>query len=374
MNDVVEGDDAQNMERAFTPHRLSDPMHPQPGMQASPILTSAHKIAIAGLGLIGGSLALRLAERGRFVIGWNHNDKPYAAARQHHIRCVDTLEELAGGKPDVLVLATPLVAMPQVLDGLAPFISPATTLTDVGSVKTMVRQQVQHAGLSEYYVGAHPMAGNEHSGFKAADSSIFNEALWALTVDETTHYERFLTVADMITQGVGNRIVTLDDHIHDCSAALISHMPHVVSTAMSALLVDSPDRNIAAAMAAGSWRDMTRVSLTDPDRTQAMVEEDADNVAHLLRDMARRLTDVADALSPSRDEQSLDDFFASPEAFRQYRRVLSDRASASNALSEQELIIPSHDWGHSLIESARRGEQILRFDTTHTAKVIARSM
>ena len=102
-------------ESAPFPHMdLSGPehMHPMAGMAASPVLTSAHKIAVAGLGLIGGSLARRLAARGRFVIAWNHNDRPYEQARSQGIHCVDTLEELAKGKADVLVLATPLRAMP----------------------------------------------------------------------------------------------------------------------------------------------------------------------------------------------------------------------------------------------------------------------
>ncbi|MFT8703894.1 prephenate dehydrogenase [Bifidobacterium aquikefiricola] len=376
-------------------------------MQASPILTSAHKIAIAGLGLIGGSLALRLAQRGRYVIAWNHNSRPYEAAARHNILCVDSLEALAAGKPDVLVLATPLTAMPAVLAKLAPVLSPATTLTDVGSVKTEVRQQVRNAGLSHYYVGAHPMAGNERSGFAAADPTLFDDALWAVTVDDDTRYDRFLTVADMITQGVGNRIITLDDHIHDSSAAMISHMPHVVSTALSSMLVDSEDRNIEAALAAGSWRDMTRVSLTDPGRTKAMVEEDAANVASLLRQLSARLNTVAQSLEQlseassdkpvdekdesdvSRAQQQLAAFFQSPEPFRIYKRKTWDssgsastdsRTSDKHSLTQQTeanhdtIRIPERGWQQALIESAKAGEQITAFATTHEARIIARSL
>ena len=89
----------------------------------------------------------------------------------------------------------------------------------------------------------------------------------------------------MIVDHCSNRLIVLDDATHDRCAALISHMPHVISTAMINELVANPNRNIAAALAAGSWRDMTRVALTDPNRTRAMVEEDAANVEALLRNM-----------------------------------------------------------------------------------------
>ena len=76
-------------------------------------------------------------------------------------------------------------------------------------------------------------------------------------MDESTDYRRFLDVAAMITKDVGNRVIVVDDETHDKAAAMISHMPHVVSTALINELVANPDRNIAAALAAGCWRDMT---------------------------------------------------------------------------------------------------------------------
>ena len=255
-------------------------------------------VGIVGLGLIGGSLARRLTERGVRVVAWNHRPHPYAQAEADGIFCKSTLSELMDAEPDVVVLCNPLKAMPAILAALAPLMGdhPNTTLTDVGSVKGMVRDQVKAAGLGKCYVGAHPMAGNELSGWQAADPHLYDGALWAITVDESTDYRRFLDVAAMITKDVGNRVIVVDDETHDKAAAMISHMPHVVSTALINELVANPDRNIAAALAAGCWRDMTRVSLTDPDRTRAMVEEDSLNVEALLRRMAARLTDMADQL------------------------------------------------------------------------------
>jgi prephenate dehydrogenase len=340
------------------------------------------RIAIVGLGLIGGSLARRLANAGCEVIAWNHNDRPYATAEADGIICKPTLATLAEANPDVLVLCNPLKAMPQILGALKPLINPeTTTLTDVGSVKGMVRDQVKAVGLDGCYVGAHPMAGNELSGWEASDPQLYDGALWAITVDENTEYRRFLTVADMIVNRCGNRLIVLDDATHDRCAALISHMPHVVATAMINELVANPNRNIAAALAAGSWRDMTRVALTDPNRTRAMVEEDAANVETLLRDMANRLTlmanvlhDMADAnVRPTEgDVRQMDRFFAQGQPFRDYKAAVK-QPDYTERCEKIKLAIPEDDWRRTLLESARRGEHIVRFEGEHDVIVEVRS-
>ena len=347
-------------------------------------LQQARTVGIVGLGLIGGSLALRLVGRGRTVIAWNHTSRPYASARAAGVQCVDTLDALAAAAPDVIVLCNPLKAMPSVLDGLAGAIRPETTLTDVGSVKGMVRDQVVAAGLNAQYVGAHPMAGNELSGWTAADPSLYDGALWAVTVDGHTDYARFLTVMELITGGVGDRVIVLDDDVHDRAAALISHMPHVVATALANQLTDDPNRNIAAALAAGCWRDMTRVALTDPDRTRAMVEEDAANVEVLLRAMAGRLAAVADLLRAERREcgehggsmasdgaaAALRDFFADADPFRAYKAA--ERAGVAS-YERRTVEVSERGWRGELLESARRGEHVVHVDGSRTFAVEVRS-
>ena len=314
------------------------------------------------------------------VVAWNHRPHPYAQAEADGIFCKSTLSELMDAEPDVVGLCNPLKAMPAILAALAPLMGdhPNTTLTDVGSVKGMVRDQVKAAGLGKCYVGAHPMAGNELSGWQAADPHLYDGALWAITVDESTDYRRFLDVAAMITKDVGNRVIVVDDETHDKAAAMISHMPHVVSTALINELVANPDRNIAAALAAGCWRDMTRVSLTDPDRTRAMVEEDSLNVEALLRRMAARLTDMADQLhAGAAGEQDVMGFFAEGDPFRRYKAAVThagitaaqdgtataapQAGTTAAGFPERELAVPEAGWQQTLLFSARRGEAITGF-------------
>ena len=329
-------------------------------------------IGIVGLGLIGGSLARHLAANGYRVIAWNHRPHPYEQARRDGIVCVDSLEELAGhpgARPDLIVLCNPLKAMPQMLSRLAPVIDrTTTTLTDVGSVKALVRQQVVAAGLGDCYVGAHPMTGTERSGFEASDPSLFDHALWAITVDESTDYRRFHVVARMITEGCANRCIVIDDGTHDRAAALISHMPHVVATALINELTDNPDRNIAAALAAGSWRDMTRVALTDPQRTRAMVDEDAENVETLLRHMADRLVAVADALHDG-DDRQIGEFFAHGQPFRDYKAACVRANTQAETPETMDMLLNLATWREQLLESARRGEQVTGWHSDAVAVV-----
>lgn len=328
-------------------------------------------IGIVGLGLIGGSLARRLVGHGCRVIAWNHRPHPYAEATRDGIECADSLAQLAQKRPDIIMLCNPLRAMPSVLAELKDVIDrDATTLSDVGSVKAEVRAQVTDAGLADCYVGAHPMAGTELSGFSASDPGLYDDALWAITVDECTDYQRFLAVARMITEQVGDRVIVLDDATHDRSAAMISHMPHAVSTALINELSSSSDRNIAAALAAGSWRDMTRVALTDPERTRAMIEEDSDNVERLLRELSSRLLTFADNLHHG-DDEALRGFFAEGQPFRDYKKQSS---KGGNVQGEPfELGIDTRSWQNVLLESARRGERIIRFIEPTKALVEVRS-
>ena len=337
-----------------------------PAIAADGIECPQH-VGIVGLGLIGGSLAVRLRSAGCAVSAWNHRAHPYETAARIGIECKDTLEELVEAQPDVLVLCNPLVAMPKILQTIKPIIDPArTTLTDVGSVKGLVREQVHAAGITDCYVGTHPMTGNERSGWTAANPGIFDNALWALTYDEHTEYRRIVQVAGLITRGLQNSLIVIDDETHDRAASLISHMPHVVSTALINQMTADPDRNIAAELSAGSWRDMTRVALTDPDRTCAMVVENSQNVEVLLRQMASRLTEFADALRDD-DVAAIHRFFTEGQPYRDFKQRLSNRNSGETETVFTTLRIHPEHWRSDFLESAKRGEYIVRFTSGHHA-------
>ena len=348
-------------------------------------------VGIVGLGLIGGSLAKRLAKLPECrVYAWNRHHDPYEEAENLGIDCVENVQDLAKLRPNVLILCNALFAMPSILQEIAPYIDKSrTTISDVGSVKTLVRNQVAAAGLQDCYVGAHPMAGSEFTGWKASSAELLNGALWALTVDNNTEFWRVANVLRMIVSLCKNRAIVLDDETHDNSAALISHMPHVVATALANVLCEQSNRAIALQLSAGSWRDMTRVALTDPQRTRAMVSENRNNTAKLLRSVISELTFAANMLD--QDAQAADDneqeFFAKAQSWREYKyqqrnssKTNTDQSDDMNQSDAANSRLWKYDsrsnWQKDLLESARLGESIVELfgsNTNESSQLLLRS-
>ncbi len=222
----------------------------------------APPVSIVGLGQLGGSLAAALVAAGRPVSGW---DTDPAARDAAAARGVTITREHSG----VVVLAVPLPAMASALDGLD--VDPAATVTDLGSVKGPVLRALTPA-LGTRFVGGHPMCGTERSGHAAADAGLFAGARWALCVEPDTELPRWLRVAE-VALAVGAEVVPVTAAEHDDAVAAISHVPHLLAAALAAAAADAGP--LALALAAGSFRDGTRVIGSDPAFVTAMVEGNA---------------------------------------------------------------------------------------------------
>ena len=238
-------------------------------MTSFPIPTMpAPPVAVVGLGQLGGSLAAALAAAGREVSGW---DVDPAAREAAAARGVTITQEMGG----VVVLAVPLPAMNTALEGLT--IDPDATITDLGSVKRPVVASLE-AAFGGRFVGGHPMCGSERSGHTAVDPTLFAGARWALCLEPGTELPRWLRVAE-VALAVGAEVVPVTAVEHDDAVAAISHVPHLLAAALAAAAATSP---LALALAAGSFRDGTRVIGSDPAFVTAMVEGNAVPTAEAL--------------------------------------------------------------------------------------------
>ena len=250
-------------------------------------------VAVIGLGLIGGSLLHALAAAGHRVTGFDADPGTRSAARAARFTVADSVREAAEAA-ELVALAVPLPVLPAVLDELAGY---AGLITDVTSVKGAVLALAGKHGLRRF-VGGHPMAGKETSGFAAADPRLFDGCIWVLGLEpHGTDLTDWLALAELFT-ALGARVVPVTAAEHDRVVAEVSHVPHLLAAALARQLAGNP---AAGALAAGSFRDGTRVAATRAELTAAMCGGNAVEVGHALDKVIgdlSRLRDLLEAPDP----------------------------------------------------------------------------
>ena len=251
-------------------------------------------VAVIGLGLIGGSLLQALAVGGHRVVGFDADPATRGTARTAAARATaDRRWQIAGTVRDAIreaelvVLAVPLPALPGVFTELADYDGLVTDVTSVkGPVRDLAQKHLRLAG----YIGGHPMAGKETSGFAAADPRLFDGCAWVLCLEE--NLADWLLLARLFTE-LGARVVPATPDEHDRAVAAVSHVPHLLAAALTSAVTNDP---LAAALAAGSFRDGSRVAATRPELTAAMCGGNAAAVVPALEAVLKKLDDLYDAL------------------------------------------------------------------------------
>lgn len=281
-------------------------------------------VAVIGLGLIGGSVLRALAAAGHRVSGYDADPATRATARtaaaQAHSsarwQVTPTVRDTVA-RAELVVLAVPLPAVGGVLDQLADT-GYAGLVTDVTSVKTPVRDLVEQrlhrpprrlAG----FVGGHPMAGRETSGFGATDPTLFAGCAWVLCLEpRDTSTADWLELAALITP-LGARVVPTTAAEHDRAVAAVSHVPHLLAAALVSASADDP---LAGTLAAGSFRDGTRVAATRPELIAAMCGGNADAVGPALDALLAALRQARTAVDADDPIAALRDWLAPASAAR----------------------------------------------------------
>ncbi|MCH4250237.1 MAG: prephenate dehydrogenase/arogenate dehydrogenase family protein [Microbacteriaceae bacterium] len=280
-------------------------------MTAAPA-SGPRPLGIVGLGLIGGSIARAVAPDGPVVA-------VDAAVREAPgIELVDSIGELCARHPWLIVVATPLRAMPAVFAELDAAVDAETTLADVASVKGPLLAQLDELlpRSRGQYLSLHPMAGTEFSGFSHSAPDLLTGAPWAVVpAPWGIAPERLLQVVAWLCSRFSARVHPLPAPAHDAAVALISQFPHVLANTLLALAGRSPAAAVALGLAAGSFRDGTRVAGTATARTEAMVLDNATAVIPLLEAAAASLQDTAAELRHGRPGN----IFPEAEATRAHR-------------------------------------------------------
>jgi prephenate dehydrogenase len=235
---------------------------------------------VLGLGLIGGSVMRAAADAGREVFGYNRSIEGVRAATGDGFDAGENIEKVlkrAAKTGALIVIAVPVPALSIVL-GHVRALAPDCPLTDVTSVKVAVLNQVKSVGLLANFVGGHPMAGTAQSGWAAGDSGLFVGAPWVVSVDDHVDPKVWAMVMDLALDCEAIVVPARSDE-HDAAAAAISHLPHLMAEALAATAGQVP---LAFALAAGSFRDGTRVAATAPDLVRAMCEANSEQLLPAL--------------------------------------------------------------------------------------------
>ncbi|MFI5839378.1 prephenate dehydrogenase [Catenuloplanes sp. NPDC051500] len=260
------------------------------------------RVAVIGMGLIGGSVLRALAAAGHKVTGFDSDPATRGTARTASAEAplrarwqIAPSVSAAVADAELCIVAVPLTALGTVLDELTGR-GFGGLITDVTSVKVPVLELAeQYLGGSQRlagFVGGHPMAGRETSGFTAADPRLFDGCAWVLGLEPgRTMLGDWLDLADLVT-GLGARAVPATAADHDRAVAAISHVPHLVASAVA----EQAAGPLAAALGAGSFRDGTRVAATRSELVAAMCGGNAEAVRPVLDAVIASLTAARDAL------------------------------------------------------------------------------
>lgn len=266
-----------------------------------------NRIAILGTGLLGTSVGLALKAAGFRgpIIGWNRS--PEAAHTALKMGALDTLAPTpadAASTADLILLAVPIYATLDLMEQLAPILTPDQLLTDVGSTKAQIAEaaaRLYNQPSRAAFLPGHPMAGKERGGAELADAHLFRNAVWLFTDDPAAHRtpRASALIADWraLVAAMGSRLLDLDPLRHDQLVAWVSHLPQFTATALGALLEeevgDAPElkdvggralREMTrlAASPYSMWRDIASTNTQAIDRVLAALEQ---RIAHLRENL-----------------------------------------------------------------------------------------
>jgi prephenate dehydrogenase len=246
------------------------------------------KIAVVGLGLVGGSLARALTRRGHRVLGV---DRPGPLRRARAARAISravTLRE-AVSEAEIVVLAAPPLANRRMLRQLAALAPAGLVITDVGSVKRPIVREAARLGLRGF-VGGHPMAGRERSGFAASSADLFRGRPWLLTPSASPRAEARVRA---MVRAVGGRPVRVSARAHDRAIAFLSHLPQLAAWALLGAATGDRETRRRLALAGPGFEDMTRLAKSPRGLWREILRENHDEIRRAQRAFARALSRAA---------------------------------------------------------------------------------
>ncbi len=275
-------------------------------------------IGFIGLGLIGGSIAkaIRRVHPDYRILAYDKDPETLSAAFASHL--IDLPCEEMDPRfftCDYLFLCAPVEINIHYMEHLSASLSPHTILTDVGSVKGEIHKKAAELGLDRHFIGGHPMAGSEKSGFAHAGDRLLENAYYILTPGGEVELDQLSDFSSLIASlGAIPMVLTAEEH--DFITAGVSHLPHIIASALVNLIsmLDN-DAEYMKTVAAGGFRDITRIASSSPVMWQQICLENQENISNVLDDYIRLLIQIRYFVD-NKEAEKLYQFFSSSRDYR----------------------------------------------------------
>jgi prephenate dehydrogenase len=271
------------------------------------------KLAVIGVGLIGGSFALALKEAGavNFVAGFGRTKENLQDALAFGV--IDdayTEIEEAVEDADVIMLAVPVRAMAELVKDMAPFLKNGAIITDAGSTKEVILGELfaflpSHAHI----VAGHPIAGSEQTGAAAAEPDLYKDKRVIITPDKTSE-DHAIEVVKKLWEACGAKVEMMDPSTHDIVLGAVSHLPHMVAYALVDTLMKWDDEVPMLRFSAGGLRDFTRIASSSPEMWRDICVDNEHVIVEALDRYIESLKKLRDEIKSGDDNKLLERFKA----------------------------------------------------------------
>ena len=286
----------------------------------------AKTIYIAGLGLIGSSMALGIKRDhpDYEILGYNRSQasRDIALERGMIDRATDDFASFAP-LADVIILSLPIKQTIAFLQELATLeLKEGVIISDAGSTKSAIVSTAEKcfADKSVRFVGAHPMAGSHKTGAASADVNLFENAYYIFTPSSLTTQDTLEEMRDLLS-GLHARFIEIDAKEHDRVTSQISHFPHILASGLMEQTASyAEEHEMARRFAAGGFRDMTRIAESEPGMWTSILLSNRETIIERIEDFKRRLDEVGQAISKG-DENQIWNFFNQAREQRQAMEI-----------------------------------------------------
>lgn len=281
---------------------------------------SRPRLAVVGIGLIGGSFARALKRANVIdeIIGFSNDAAERKTAVELGVvdRCANSAAD-AAREADVVVIATPVGTIPAVLQEIAPVLGDRTIVTDTGSVKLSVVAAAREALGNHYsrFVAGHPIAGTEKSGVASSFAELYINQRVILSPDATTAANAIALVRGL-WEAAGARVETMSAAEHDAILAYTSHLPHMVAYALVDCLARAEPTSELMRFAAGGFRDLTRIASSHPLMWRDIALANRDELLNALHAYQQSISEIIEAIE-AQDGARLQAVFTRARALRE---------------------------------------------------------